>query len=317
MILYSVQHDDVGVDGPDYVKFAEFRHRDVNRPGSPLRVPGADAGGPYTAAEGGSVVLSGSATPVGDRPWVELFDDTFGWLHKFEHPDDHHGDRSIVVDYDDRFLYELSNFENLDGPDDFIEGKGFNDKPTSIRWRAPVGLDIELFDDDHFEDRKIILKGTGQTEEIGKLNSQVVVPDVVEHPGRDAGEELGFSDKASSMRFIGSPPDPGALTFEWDLDGDGIFGETGAAAGRGDETTANPTFSAAGLDGPGTFTVSLRVSDDARRELDIHGGHHHYQRRADARHADVEQPGSGARFARWRSDHRRLLYGPGGPARHA
>jgi uncharacterized delta-60 repeat protein len=53
------------------------------------------------------------------------------------------------------------------------------------------------------------------------------------------------------------------LTYQWDLNGDGIFGETGAAATRGDETGINPTFSAVGLDGPGTYTVSLRVTDNA------------------------------------------------------
>ena len=52
-----------------------------------------------------------------------------------------------------------------------------------------------------------------------------------------------------------------SLNYQWDLDGDGIFGETGAGAGRGDEVGANPTFSAAGLD-DAVITVSLRVTDD-------------------------------------------------------
>jgi hypothetical protein len=51
------------------------------------------------------------------------------------------------------------------------------------------------------------------------------------------------------------------LTYTWDLDGDGIFGETGAGATRGNESGAAVTFSAAGLDGPGSFVVSLRVRD--------------------------------------------------------
>jgi hypothetical protein len=52
------------------------------------------------------------------------------------------------------------------------------------------------------------------------------------------------------------------LTYQWDLDGDGIYGETGAAATRGNETGMTPTFSAAGLDGPSSVTVSLRVTDN-------------------------------------------------------
>jgi uncharacterized delta-60 repeat protein len=52
------------------------------------------------------------------------------------------------------------------------------------------------------------------------------------------------------------------LTYRWDLDGDGVFGETGAAATRGDEIGPTPTFSADGLDAPLTLTVRLRVTDD-------------------------------------------------------
>ncbi len=52
------------------------------------------------------------------------------------------------------------------------------------------------------------------------------------------------------------------LTYEWDLDGDNLFGETGVNAARGDEVGINPTFSAVGLDGPSDVVVFLRVSDN-------------------------------------------------------
>src|SRR5205085_2840196 len=48
----------------------------------------------------------------------------------------------------------------------------------------------------------------------------------------------------------------GALSYLWDLNGNGIFGEAG-------ETGVNPTFSAAGLDGPSQVTVQLRVTNSA------------------------------------------------------
>jgi uncharacterized delta-60 repeat protein len=51
------------------------------------------------------------------------------------------------------------------------------------------------------------------------------------------------------------------LTYQWDLNANGIYGETGAAATRGDETGIHPVFNAVGLDGPGTYTVYLRVTD--------------------------------------------------------
>jgi hypothetical protein len=56
-------------------------------------------------------------------------------------------------------------------------------------------------------------------------------------------------------------PNPDSLSYAWDLDGDGIFGETGASAARGDEVGIHPTFSAAGLFGPAIYTITLRVTD--------------------------------------------------------
>jgi hypothetical protein len=241
LILYSIPHDDEDGFDPDIVRMGEFRHRDVNREGSPLRSPLANAAGPYEVDEGGMVTLAGSGSPPTDRPWVELYDDD-GYL-----------DRSIVVDYDDRTLLELNEFDALDG---------FGDKATAVRWRSPIGLDIRLFDDDDFGDRNIVLRGTGNTQAITHLDTQVVVPGLVEHfdPFKGTGETLGFSDKTSSLRWSGSPAafDPPFL--DWDLDGDGIFGETGAAASRGDETGATPSFDAASLDGPLDVIVTLRVT---------------------------------------------------------
>ncbi len=52
------------------------------------------------------------------------------------------------------------------------------------------------------------------------------------------------------------------LTFEWDLDGDAVFGETGAAAAYGDEVGITPEFNAVSFDGPaGPLTIQLRVTD--------------------------------------------------------
>src|SRR6185436_18529474 len=51
------------------------------------------------------------------------------------------------------------------------------------------------------------------------------------------------------------------LTFTWDLDGDGTFGETGAPAARGNEVGAATIFSAAGLSGSASVNVTLRVAD--------------------------------------------------------
>ena len=50
------------------------------------------------------------------------------------------------------------------------------------------------------------------------------------------------------------------LSFEWDLDGDGVFGETGVGALNGTETGAAPLFVAGALSA-GTHNVTLRVTD--------------------------------------------------------
>jgi len=52
------------------------------------------------------------------------------------------------------------------------------------------------------------------------------------------------------------------LDYRWDFDGDGVYGETGPAAERGDEVGITPTFDAAGLGLQSSVTVQLRVTDD-------------------------------------------------------
>jgi ELWxxDGT repeat protein len=82
-------------------------------------------------------------------------------------------------------------------------------------------------------------------------------------PTANGGAEYALS-AGSTIQLNGaasSDPDPAEnLQYLWDLDGDGIFGETGAAASRGDETGSTPNFSSLDLL-PGTFAVALRVVD--------------------------------------------------------
>jgi hypothetical protein len=63
---------------------------------------------------------------------------------------------------------------------------------------------------------------------------------------------------AGSMPGYGGPLSD--LSFAWDFDNDGVYGETGPAAENGNELGATPTFNAALLDGPSTKTVSLHVT---------------------------------------------------------
>lgn len=74
----------------------------------------------------------------------------------------------------------------------------------------------------------------------------------------DEGGVLALDATGSTSAEAGSA----LVAYQWDLDGDGVFGETGAEAQRGNETGPSPVFSAAGLDGPTTWTVRLQVIDD-------------------------------------------------------
>ncbi|MFO0808193.1 MAG: PKD domain-containing protein [Gemmataceae bacterium] len=86
-------------------------------------------------------------------------------------------------------------------------------------------------------------------------------------PTADAGGPYTVAEGSSlqldaTRTSDGAQPNP-PLTYQWDRDGDGVFGETGATAARGDEVGIQPTFSAAGLDGPGSAVVRLRAINDA------------------------------------------------------
>jgi len=220
LILYSMPHDDEDGFAIDIVRMAEFRHRDVLRPNNRLLSATPDAGGPYITQEGGSVQLNGAVPEVSPPAFIELYDDT-GW-----------NDRSIVVDYQDRALLELNNFNNLDG---------FNDKASSIRWRLPLGVTAFLSEDDNYAGDAFPLVANGTLQSISNLGS------------------VGFGDKTSSLRILGTPID-GDVTIDWDLDGDGNYGETGVAAQRGPETGISPVFYTNGLDGPATYDISMRVT---------------------------------------------------------
>ncbi|MFO0953950.1 MAG: PKD domain-containing protein [Isosphaeraceae bacterium] len=84
-------------------------------------------------------------------------------------------------------------------------------------------------------------------------------------PHADAGgpyavaEGSGVVLDASATTDLDQPP--ATLLYEWDLDGDGLYGESGPGAERGDEVGISPVFSAAGLNGPSSWVVSLRVVD--------------------------------------------------------
>jgi hypothetical protein len=76
------------------------------------------------------------------------------------------------------------------------------------------------------------------------------------HTGGPYTVAQGSSQALSGWGF---DPENDISTYEWDLDGDGRYGETGGAAPCGDEVGWTPTFYA--VDGPGSQEVRLLVYD--------------------------------------------------------
>jgi hypothetical protein len=74
-------------------------------------------------------------------------------------------------------------------------------------------------------------------------------------PTADAGGpyEVNEGSSTNPLDGTGSDPENRSLTYAWDLDNDGDYG---------DSTDEDPNFDASDLDGPSTHTVAVQVSDD-------------------------------------------------------
>ncbi|MCA9064391.1 MAG: hypothetical protein KDA96_15075, partial [Planctomycetaceae bacterium] len=110
--------------------------------------------------------------------------------------------------------------------------------------------------------KSVALQVTDRAGNTTTVVTEIVVTNVA--PTANAGNDVHVAEGASVALSGVLSSDPGGdiATYEWDLDGDGIYGETGAAALRGDEAGVSVVFSAAALDGPSDVTVSLKVTDE-------------------------------------------------------
>lgn len=106
----------------------------------------------------------------------------------------------------------------------------------------------------------VVVASKGAYGDLGQYTLGGTVTGATPGPAADAGGPYTVGEGGSVM--LGGSASTGAgLSYAWDLDNDGVFGETGAGATRGNETGVAPTFLAAGLDGASAYTVSLRVTD--------------------------------------------------------
>jgi Ca2+-binding RTX toxin-like protein len=110
-----------------------------------------------------------------------------------------------------------------------------------------------------FDDPENPLVGTGKAIKIS-----LGVPG---QPKASAGPSKSVEEGGAGLTFqldgsASSDPDGQTITYAWDLDDDGLFGETGSDAEFGDETGIKPTFRLTGtLEGPRTYDITLKVTD--------------------------------------------------------
>ena len=186
--------------------------------------PTAIPGGPYNTIEGGTVQLAGSGSDPNQQDENNL---TFQW----------------DLDGDNVFGETGPNALNGNevGPNTFFNASSI-DGPASITIRLRV-----------------------QDEETSTaVNAVVNVAN--QRPTALPGGRYHVSE-GGSVQVAGSGSDANQqdednLTFNWDFDGDGLFGETGINAQNGDEIGPNAVFVASQLDGPSAPVIQLIVSDE-------------------------------------------------------
>ena len=175
-----------------------------------------------------------------------------------------HAVRTLTLDktFDEHFydFGALDAFQNIPHTSDTLT--------LQIVGRAYQGWNNEAYAIDNLS---VGIEGAASrvvTIETATANGRIVNDDIPNTPPvADAGGtyRVAVHDSVrldASGTYDAEQPDNRTLTYDWDLDGDGVYGETGAGAERGDEVGMTPTFDAAGL-GIGSFvTVSLRVTDD-------------------------------------------------------
>lgn len=98
----------------------------------------------------------------------------------------------------------------------------------------------------------------------GPIMVTITVESVNDDPVAEAGGPYTVAeDQTVILSSAGSSDVDGTIdSVVWDLDEDGTFGETGVDALRGAENVANPEFLADNVEGPASFTVTVRVTDN-------------------------------------------------------
>lgn len=103
--------------------------------------------------------------------------------------------------------------------------------------------------------------GTGGTGGTGGSGPPTTTPAPQANAGGPYQVVAGQTVQLNASGTTDAAQSPATLTYKWDLNGNGVFGETGSAATNGSEVGITPTFVAAGLAAGTTQTVYLQVTD--------------------------------------------------------
>jgi hypothetical protein len=270
LIVYATNYANTG----EWVPFAEYRHRDLVRPGSPTLRPTASIDGPFVVDEGSSVELTGSGAPALTQAWIQLFeDDGAGATIPKQFAGVFDSEWWLTAEYLDRDADDFGDLDALDHDSAFAFDLDFEENAESWRWFAPPGCTISANDyPDHSDEfpgpDTVLLTGTGGIEQETDLGSLRVLkvkpdPDLRElrlSPVPDgAGVAVNYDDDIEGVTFFHVGADGSrthdcesyygaAIGLGWDLDADGSFETSGTSV----------TSSAATLDGPTTDTVYAR-----------------------------------------------------------
>lgn len=166
---------------------------------------------------------------VGNQEWVEWTIPQTTLQNWLDDPSDFHG-LALVNELPDSFFYDLV-FSSIENPDGNGAEVNFNTSPDSFC------ITVDLVDED----------GTWPQEdcvEVIVINDRpVAVPRSLGSIPEGGSGTLSGADSTDAGNNI--------VSYEWDLDNDGIFETSGVTV----------TFDASSLDGPTTATAVLRVTD--------------------------------------------------------
>lgn len=184
LLVYAIEHFNWGPRSS--VRFVEFRHEQVYREGNPIYEKQVVLNAPEFVAEDSTVTLdAGGSKRLGSvRPWVEIFEDA------------NYNGRSVIMDWADRDKEDFKDLRKLSPP------FGFNDKASSVRWFAPLGWRIRLYDGDNYkiedDEPYLDLHGTGFQSGIRVLSDKPYEFDNESYNG------VWHETRVTSMKFI--PP---------------------------------------------------------------------------------------------------------------